>query len=313
MNKYSIEFSSKYKHLSSGPVVAEDNSPKSALVSYLVGQSVYCDVLEADFSDADARVVLIGGTDNSFYRIVEKEPIIKNLPNAIEYKDIVEVQKLLKKGIIEVYHGTKDPALKADFSFDNRNNDYGKGFYTTPYPELGKEWAYTAYTKGDKGYLYKYTIDLSGLDVLDLTQMDSAHWIAELITNRTINVDGREALKDTIEQFKHKYKLDTSKTDVIIGYRADDSYFTYAEDFLSGAIYKDTLESALRNDNLGIQVFIKSEKAFKALKQEGEPIEVPEKYKDYYQKRDKSVRKKYQEDRKNQVSRSKIRVYDLLR
>ena len=33
---------------------------------------------------------------------------------------------------------------------------------------------------------------------------------------------------------------------VICGYRADDSYFTYASDFVSGNIYKATLENALR-------------------------------------------------------------------
>lgn len=312
MNKYFIEFSSQFNYLSSTQVESQGNSAKAALLSFMESKGAFFDVEETDFSDADVRVIAEASQENSFFKIFEKESIKINRPSAIEQKDIIEVQKLFKQGIITVYHGTKDPMLKADFYFNNKNNDYGKGFYTTPYPELGKEWAYASYTNGNKGYLYEYSIDLNKLEVLDLTSMDSVHWVAELITNRTINTDNREALKDTVEAFKKKFKLDTSRIDVIIGYRADDSYFTYAEDFLSGAIYKDTLESALRNGDLGIQVFIKSEKAFKALKLMAGPIEVPEKYKDYFEKRDKNARKKYQEDMKNQVSRNKVRVFDLL-
>ena len=312
MNKYYIELSNQYNYLSLTRVESRGDSAKTALQSFLESKGAYFDVEETDFSNADARVIAERSQKDSFFKIIERESIALSRPSAIEQKDIIEVKKLLKQGVITVYHGTKDPFLKADFNFNNKNNDYGKGFYTTPYPELGKEWAYASYTSGNKGYLYEYSIDLSELNVLDLTSKDSVHWVAELITNRTINTDNREALKDTIELFKKRYKLDTSRIDVIIGYRADDSYFTYAEDFLNGAIYKDTLESALRNGDLGIQVFIKSEKAFKALKLVSGPIEVPEKYKDFYKKRDKNARKKYQEDMKNQVSRNKVRVYDLL-
>lgn len=313
MNKYSIELSNKYNYLSSTPAESQGDSAKAALLSFLESKGAFFDAEETDFSNADARVIAKNSQENSFYKIIEKEPIAISRPSAIEQKDIIEVRKLLEQRVITVYHGTKDSMLKADFNFNNRNNDYGKGFYTTPYPKLGKEWAYASYASGNKGYLYEYSIDLTDMEVLDLTSKDSVHWVAELITNRTINTDNREALKDTIELFKKKYKLDTSRTDVIIGYRADDSYFTYAEDFLSGAIYKDTLDSALRNGDLGIQVFIKSEKAFKALKLLSGPIEVPEKYKVFFEKRDKNARKKYQEDMKNQVSRNKVRVSDLLK
>lgn len=287
-------------------------SAKEALLLFLKEKDIYCEVEVTEFDSADARVVIKNGNEDTFFRIIEKESISIIRPTAIEQKDIIDARRLLEQKVITIYHGTKDPNLKVDYNYNNKNNDYGKGFYTTSYADLGREWAYASYTRGDKGYLYEYSLDLSDLEVLNLTEKDSVHWVAELITNRTLNTENKEALRDTIELFKKKYKLDTSHTDVIIGYRADDSYFTYAEDFINGAIYKDTLEAALRNGNLGIQVFIKSEKAFKALKQVGTPVEVPSKYKEYYEKRDKGARNKYREDKINQVSRTKIRVFDLL-
>ena len=196
--------------------------------------------------------------------------------------------------------------------FNNKNNDYGKGFYTTPDIELGKEWAFSSYTKGDRGYVYTYEIDINGLNILDFTRIDSMHWLAELLANRTINTEYREALQDTIQAIISRYKIDTDPYDIIIGYRANDSYFTYATDFASGVIYRDTMETALRNGDLGIQVFVKSEKAFGRLCQIGDAEAVPEDYARRYKKRDADAREKHKRDRMNQTSRLRQRVFDFL-
>lgn len=312
MNKYIIELSSKYSHISSKPVEVSANTAQDAIDSFFSKKGLYYNTKETEFSDADVRVTFTGNQESWFYKVVNKESIEIERPTAVENADIIAVDRLLSQKKIIVYHGTKNASLKPDFNYDNKNNDYGKGFYTTPDAELGKEWAYATYTRGEKGYLYKYTVDLAELRVLNLTKKNAVHWIAELITNRSLNIEGREALQDTVNLFRKKYKLDTSNADVIIGYRADDSYFTYAEDFLNGAIYLDTLESALRNGKLGIQIFFKSQKAFEALKQVGDPEEVSEVYKDKYEKRDINARNKYRMDKANQVSRNKIRVFDLL-
>lgn len=187
--------------------------------------------------------------------------IIKANPTLLEQSEILSVSKLLSDNTLTLYHGTKDVNLVPDYNFNNSDNDYGKGFYTTPYPELGREWAYASYTHDNNGYLYKYEINIEGLNILDLTQLDSMHWLAELLYNREIDTEDREALQDTINSVISKYKLNTKDYDIIIGYRADDSYFTYATDFVSGTIYRDTLETALRNGNLGIQVFYKKSKS----------------------------------------------------
>ncbi len=240
-------------------------------------------------------------------QVVEKTDL-----NAYEQRETALVSDLLSKNSVTVYHGTKNPGLIPSFSYDNKNNDYGKGFYTTPDIELGREWAYSSYTKGDKGYVYTYEIDISGLNILDLTRIDSMHWLAELLANRTLNTEYREALQDTINAIIGKYKLNTDKYDIIIGYRANDSYFTYATDFAGGVIYRDTMETALRNGDLGIQVFIKSENAFNRLRQIGDAEPVSEDYARRYKKRDVDAREKYRRDRMNQTSRLKQRVFDFL-
>lgn len=238
---------------------------------------------------------------------------IKGKPNTIEYKEMQEVKKLLSENPITLYHGNKDVNMIPLYGKGLKNNDYGRGFYTTPDAELGKEWAMAAYTKGSVGYLHKYELDTTHLNILDLTKLDSLHWVAELLANRTINIEGKEVLQDTIKKFLKKYKLQTDKYDVIIGYRADDSYFTYAEDFVSGAIYKETLENALRYGYLGIQVFIKSKKAFDNLHHIGKPEVVPEKYKKSYEKRKESANNQYKMQRRNkQVPRKKETIYDFI-
>lgn len=225
--------------------------------------------------------------------------VINTRPNAIEQSEILSVNKIQKQSVIQIYHGNKDCNMQPAYGLGGADNDYGKGFYTTPNKELAKEWAWGAYTSGNKAYVHSFELDTSSLNILNLSKMDSLHWIAELLCNRKINIDGKEVVADNIERFIDKYKLDTSKYDVIIGYRADDSYFTFAEAFVSGTIYKDTLEKALRTGELGIQVFLKSKKAFENLKKI-EVEEVPVKYRAFFTKRDKNARDMYKTLRQNQ-------------
>lgn len=214
------------------------------------------------------------------------EVMHKDRPNAIEHSEMLSAEKLLSHQIITIYHGNKKEDLIPEFGLGSSDNDYGKGFYTTPGIELAKEWAWGTYTSGNKGYVHTFELYTDGLNILNLTELDSIHWIAELVYNRKLNIQDKEVVQDNIKILLEKYKLDTSEHDVIIGYRANDSYFAYAEAFVSGTIYKDTLEKALRTGELGIQVFIKSAKAFQNLKKTAVE-EVPEKYRGYFVKRDK--------------------------
>ena len=66
--------------------------------------------------------------------------------------------------------------------------------------------------------------------------------------------------------FIKNYLLPYEKYDVIIGYRADDSYFQFAQSFLNNTISISRLEEALKLGNIGEQIVLKSEKAFNQLK-----------------------------------------------
>lgn len=240
------------------------------------------------------------------------EVVHKSRPNAIEHSEILSVKKLLSNEIITVYHGNKAENIIPTYGLGSTDNDYGRGFYTTPSIELAKEWAWGTYTAGNKGYVHTFMLHTKGLNILNLTELDSIHWIAELVFHRKLNIQDKEVVQDNIKILLKKYKLDTSKQDIIIGYRANDSYFAYAEAFVSGIIYKDTLERALRTGELGIQVFIKSEKAFQHLKRTAVE-EVPEKYRGYFVKRDKNARDTYRSLSSNQGSRTgKQTIYDFI-
>ena len=57
--------------------------------------------------------------------------------------------------------------------------------------------------------------------------------------------------------------------DLITGYRADDSYFDYAEAFLNNAITVEQLSRAMQLGKLGEQIVIKSKFAFSKIRFEG--------------------------------------------
>ena len=56
--------------------------------------------------------------------------------------------------------------------------------------------------------------------------------------------------------------VDISAYDLIVGYRADDSYFSFARAFVSNEISLKQLSYAMRLGKLGEQYVLKSEKAF---------------------------------------------------
>ena len=159
-----------------------------------------------------------------------------------------------------LYHGSKDRIVKPVFGAGRRSNDYGLGFYCTKSEELAKEWAVAI---DHDGWANVYSMDDDGLDVLDLEsgRYCLLHWLAILLENRQFETEyglPSEAKAYLTTRFAIPYRT----ADVIIGYRADDSYFTFAQDFISGAISYSQLASAMRLGHLGNQYVLKSRKAF---------------------------------------------------
>ena len=159
-----------------------------------------------------------------------------------------------------LYHGSENIIEKPEFGKGARNNDYGKGFYCTENIELAKEWACA---KQNNGYANIYEFEMDGLDILNLNspEYNILNWLAILADNRTYWQNG--SISEQAKKYiKDNFLPDISGFDVIIGYRADDSYFSFAQDFVAGVISLQKLSEAMRLGKLGEQVVLKSLKAF---------------------------------------------------
>lgn len=65
---------------------------------------------------------------------------------------------------------------------------------------------------------------------------------------------------------KEHFLVDIDDYDAIIGYRADDSYFSFARAFANNEISLGQLNHAMRLGKLGEQFVLKSPKAFESIK-----------------------------------------------
>lgn len=165
---------------------------------------------------------------------------------------------------MKIYHGSLAIVEKPIYGYGNPYNDYGLGFYCTKLEDLAKEWSVDVELDG---YANCYELNLEGLKVLNLNEKPYTilHWLALLIQNRVFKSKS-VLVKDAKEFLIKKFSIDYSKYDVIIGYRADDSYFSFARDFLQGTISYRQLSMALRLGNLGEQIVLKSRKSFNAIR-----------------------------------------------
>ena len=211
-----------------------------------------------------------------------------------------------------IYHGSKDIIEKPEFGKGNQKNDYGLGFYCTENVELAKEWACS--NNETNGYANQYEIDLSDYKVLDLREEKYSilNWMALLLKFRTFDVNtpiSAQAKEYILENFY----VDVEEYDVIIGYRADDSYFSFAKDFINNTISVEQLAEAMRLGELGIQIVLKSKKAFDAVKYKS--YELAE-CKEYYVKRvsrDKKARETYLSGYRQDLVSDGLFVLDIIR
>lgn len=168
----------------------------------------------------------------------------------------------MKKEII-IYHGSENIIEQPKYGYGKIYNDYGLGFYCTEYEELAKEWASS---EQHGGYANKYKLDLSNLKILDLNSKEYTvlHWIAILLKNRPVTLDTQISITAK-EYILNNFLVNTEGYDIIIGYRADDSYFSFARDFLQNSISVNQLKQVLKLGELGNQIVLKSKMAFDQL------------------------------------------------
>lgn len=164
----------------------------------------------------------------------------------------------------DLYHGSEKILKKPVFGFGKAENDYGRGFYCTEIEDMAKEWS----TGEDHdGFANHYVIETKGLSVLDLNSPDVTilHWLSVLLKNRTFPITSALALEARDHLLK-SFAVDYGNFDVLYGYRADDSYFSFAQDFLNGTISIEKLSEAMHLGKYGMQYVLKSRRAFARLR-----------------------------------------------
>ena len=165
-----------------------------------------------------------------------------------------------------IYHGSEFIIKKPEFLKGNVHNDYGLGFYCCSNKELAREWA--ARKKGT-GFVNRYKIRDDRLKILDLTKppFDNVlYWVALLMHNRELSNAFKQNYPRELKYLEDKYLIDVSKYDIVIGYRADDSYFHFPEAFVRSDITLASLNAIFKAGDLGKQYVIVSEKAFKLIR-----------------------------------------------
>lgn len=206
-----------------------------------------------------------------------------------------------------LYYGADQRLEKPLYNHGNPNNDYGLGFYLTDEKDKAELWA----SQFEDGWVIKYEIDLKGLKVLRLdtnTEEDILIWISILVNNR-FSKEKYENNKRIIDWLNNRYHVNLDDYDVIVGYRADDSYFLYSEDFVSNDLSIDALSKAMKLGQLGIQYCLKSEKAFSKIKTlEYTKVDHSDKYYSFREK----VKNEYLTTKKNDDIHS-TRILDIMR
>lgn len=168
---------------------------------------------------------------------------------------------------ITLFHGSEKIVETPVFGKGKKNNDFGLGFYCTESEALAKEWAVSSLRDG---FSNRYTLDTEYLNILNLNSPDYTilNWIAVLVEHRLFSIKtpvAHRAKRYLIDNFG----INTNAYDLVTGYRADDSYFDYAESFLNNGISVEQLARAMHLGKLGEQVVLKSKFAFSRIQFEG--------------------------------------------
>ena len=210
----------------------------------------------------------------------------------------------------KLYHGSKDIIEKPLYGYGKPYNDYGLGFYCTDVQEMAMEWAVA---KERDGYANAYELDCEGLSILDLNapQYSILTWLAILLENREFEANAPLAY-EAREYLLKNFMIDYRSFDAIIGYRADDSYFSFAEDFISGAISYRQLNNAMHLGKLGQQFVLISPKAFGQIQFTGYEIALSGEWYARKMLRDKSARREYFSVERNRRQRGDMYITTIM-
>ena len=210
-----------------------------------------------------------------------------------------------------VYHGSDHVIEAPVFHGGKRTNDYGHGFYTTESADLAREWACS---KNTSGFANRYELDLNGLSILNLNspEFNILNWLAILTHYRSYWQNGSIA-EEAKTYLQEHFFISPEDYDIIIGYRADDSYFSFAQDFVAGTISLQKLSEAMRLGKLGEQIVLKSEKAYMQIRfLDAEKVEAEVWY-DKKINRDRAARREYRNSRRITDNIGELYILDIMR
>lgn len=210
----------------------------------------------------------------------------------------------------KLYHGSSQIIEKPIFGYGKTYNDYGLGFYCTDSLEMAKEWGVG---KEQNGYANCYEMECQGLQILDLNDARYCilHWLAVLLQNREFDVPSALAL-EAREYILDNFSVNYEAYDVMIGYRADDSYFSFAQDFINGTISYRQLNHAMHLGKLGQQIVLKSRKAFDRIEYLGFEVADWDEWYGKKMKRDKSARREYFSKERNKRQRGDLYIMQIM-
>lgn len=159
-----------------------------------------------------------------------------------------------------IYHGSSKIIRTPRFGAGTAANDYGLGFYCTENPVLASEWAVA---RTADGFVNRYTIETDGLRIINLNSPEYCilHWLSVLLNYREFD-SATSASYQAREYVRSVFSVDFQSCDCIIGFRADNCNFTYAQSFLNGNISFRELNDAIRLADTGRQFVLKSNRAF---------------------------------------------------
>ncbi|MEE1314561.1 MAG: DUF3990 domain-containing protein [Faecalimonas sp.] len=212
--------------------------------------------------------------------------------------------------IKKLYHGSNQVIECPQFGVGKKYNDYGLGFYCTDNLELAKEWGVSL---NQDGYANCYELECEDLSMLNLNGKEYCilHWLTILLKNREFDVPSALAL-EAKEYLTDYFSIDYEKYDAIIGYRADDSYFSFAQDFINGTISYRQLNEAMHLGRLGQQFVLKSQKAFERIKYLGKEDARSEEWYAKKMLRDRSARRAYFDLERNRRQKGDIYIMQIM-
>lgn len=160
----------------------------------------------------------------------------------------------------KIYHGSSHIVRNPRFGTGNQYNDFGLGFYCSEYPQHAAGWAVG---RGRNGFVSSFSINSEGLRIINLCgpQYGPLHWIGLLLNFREFDMFSVTA-RGAREYINKYFSVDYQGVDCMIGYRADNRCFMFAQDFLDNRLSYLSLKSALSGDNSNRQFVLKSNRAF---------------------------------------------------